>query len=50
MAPLKRLFAFLLVANTLASVFITMPIQGRPVADPRDDTAIEYVSLRSLLF
>ena len=50
MAPLKRLLAFLLVANTLASVFTTISTKGRPVTDPRDDAAIEYVSLRSLLF
>ena len=50
MAPLKRLLAFLLVANTLASAFTTMSAKGRPVTDPRDDAAIEYVSVRSLLF
>ena len=49
-APLKRLLAFLLVANTLSSVFTTISTKGRPVTDPRDDAAIEYVSLRSLLF
>jgi hypothetical protein len=50
MAPLKRLLAFLLVANTRASVFTTISTKGRPVTDPRNDAASEYMSVRSLLF
>jgi hypothetical protein len=49
-APLKRLLAFLLVANALESVFIAILTKSRPVMDPRDDAAIEYVSVLSLLF
>ena len=50
MAPLKWLLAFLLVSNTLASVFTSMPPKGRPVTDARNDAALEYVSMRSLSF
>jgi hypothetical protein len=50
MAPQKRFLAFVLVAKALASFFTTMPSKGRPVTDPQNNAAIEYVSLRSLLF
>jgi hypothetical protein len=49
MPPLKRLL-FLLVASNLASAFTTITTEGRPVTDPRNVTALEYVSVRSLLF
>jgi hypothetical protein len=50
MASLKWLLAFLLVAKTLASAFITMPTKCRPVMDPRNHAALEYSSARSLSF
>ena len=50
MAPLKWLLAFLLVANTLASVFTTISTKGRTVADAQNDAALEYVIVRSLSF
>ena len=50
MAPLKWLLAFLLVANTLASVFTTIFTKGRTVTDAQNDAALEYVNVRSLLF
>jgi hypothetical protein len=49
MAALKRLLAFLLVANTPASAFTTNPTKDRPVTDPQNDAALEYVSVRSQL-
>ncbi len=50
MAPLKGLLAFLLVANTLASVFTTISTKGRTVTDAQNDAALEYVSVLSLSF
>jgi len=50
MAPLKWLFAFLLVANALAPVFTTMSTKGRPVTDAQNDATLEYVSVHSLSF
>ena len=50
MAPLKWLLAFLLVANTLASVFTTISTKDRTVTDAKNDAALKYVSVRSLLF
>jgi hypothetical protein len=50
MAPLKWLLAFLLVTNTLASVFTTISTKGRTVTDAQNDAALEYVNVRSLSF
>jgi len=50
MAPLKGFLAFLLVANTLASIFTTISTKGRTVTDAQNDAALEYVSVRSLSF
>jgi hypothetical protein len=50
LVPLKWFPAFLLVAETLASVFITMTTKGRPVTDAQNDAALEKVSARSLWF
>jgi hypothetical protein len=42
MAPLKWLLAFLLIANTLASVFTTISTKGRTVMDAKYDAALKY--------
>jgi hypothetical protein len=48
MAPWTFLIGFFLVAQGLASSFTTMSTQGRPVADARNDVALNYVSARTL--
>ena len=50
MAPWTWLLGLLLVAQSLASSFTTMSVQGRPVVDARNDVALEYVSARTLSF
>jgi len=50
MAPWTWLLGLLLVAQSLASSFTTMSVQGRPKADARSDVALEYVSARTLSF
>lgn len=42
MAPWTWLLGLLLVAQSLASSFTTMSVQGRPKADARSDVALEY--------
>ena len=50
MAPLRLLLCFLLVALGLASTFTMSATPGRPVTDPQNNVAVEYVSARSLSF
>ena len=50
MVPWKVLLSFLLVAHSLASFITAMSAQGRPVVDPRNDVALNYVSTRTLRY
>lgn len=50
MAPWTWLLGLLLVAQSLASPFTTMSVQGRPVEDARNNVALEHVSARTLSF
>ena len=50
MVPWATLLGFLLVGQSLASSSTTMSVKGRPVTDPRNDIALEYVGALTLPF
>ena len=50
MTPWTIILGLLLAAQGCASSVVTMSGPGRPVMDTRSDTAIEYVSARTLPF